>query len=159
MFLNDYSLIHSLLVAFCPICFPLIDWSSTLFISVYLCSPAAAAASDTAGNETVKADHILKYLNTNGFDLFVDVWAENHLYFGKQGDTILDIDRLFGSKKFKLGPDPGALEQAAKNVLQSPIDPATWNQKKFLSQATDIIAIERTLVEKMKLRWLPWNNK
>jgi len=114
---------------------------------------------DTAGNETVKAIHILQFLNQAGFDLFTDVWAENHLYFGKKSDEILDIDRLFGSKKFNLGADPASLEQAAKRVLQAPIDVATFNQKKFMNAATDVIAIERTLAEKMRLRWLPWKQR
>ena len=115
--------------------------------------------TDTAGNETVKANHILQFLNQAGFDLFMDVWAENHLYFGKKSDEILDIDRLFGSKKFNLGADPAALELAAKRVLQAPIDVATFNQKKFMNAATDVIAIERTLAEKMRLRWLPWKQR
>ena len=32
-------------------------------------------------------------------------------------------------------------------------------QKKFMNAATDVIAIERTLAEKMRLRWLPWKQR
>jgi hypothetical protein len=45
-------------------------------------------------------------------------------------------------------------EQSAILILKNQIDPATFNQKKFLKHHTDIIAIEKTLSKKMKQKWL-----
>lgn len=44
--------------------------------------------SDTSGNETVTAEHLLLFLEKNGFSLFTDLWAENELYFGKRGNEV-----------------------------------------------------------------------
>jgi FkbM family methyltransferase len=104
-------------------------------------------------NETVTAQDILIYLEKNGFDLFIDHWAENHLYFGKRGNEILDIDRLFGSPKFKLETDHGLLIHSGEQILKSKIDPHSWNQREFLKSATDVIAIEKGLAEKMRKRF------
>ena len=62
------------------------------------------APSYTDGNTTVTPEEIVKFLTLNGFDIYKDHWLENSLYFGKQGDQVLDVDRLFGSSKFKLVP-------------------------------------------------------
>ena len=83
------------------------------------------------------------------------MWAENSLYFGQRGKEIIDTDRMFGSKKFKLSTDLTVLESSAKKVLQAPIDVSKFDQRSFLKSATDIIAIEKSLADKMKLRWLP----
>jgi hypothetical protein len=45
------------------------------------------------------------------------------------------------------------LEQSAKKILTTPVDVANFNQKSFLSKATDIIAIEKSLADRMKIRW------
>jgi hypothetical protein len=109
---------------------------------------------DTAGNETVSATDLLVHLQLNGFEIFTDMWAENNLYFGNNGNQIIDTDRMFGSKKFKLSTDLEILTASAKKILQSPIDVATFNQKTFLKSATDVIAIEKSLADKMRARWL-----
>ena len=109
---------------------------------------------DTAGNETVSAIDILNHLQFHGFDIFMDVWAENNLYLGKKGNEIIETDRMFGSKKFKLPSDKTALDQAAKKLLESPISLADFDQQTFLKSATDIIAIEKSLAQKMRQRWL-----
>jgi FkbM family methyltransferase len=112
--------------------------------------------SYTAGNETVSASEVLQYLQKHGYEIYTDVWAENSLYFGNRGKEILDTDRMFGSKRFKLTTDLSVLEQSAKKILTAPIDVANFDQKLFLSKATDIIAIEKSLADRMKLRWLDW---
>lgn len=109
---------------------------------------------DTAGNETVDAHDILDYLNLHGFDIFTDVWAENNLYFGKKGKEIIETDRMFGSKKFELESDKIFLDEYAKKLLNSPINSIDFDHRNFLKTATDIIAIEKSLAEKMKQRWL-----
>ena len=109
--------------------------------------------SDTAGNETVSAAEILRFLRKQGYEIFTDLWAENSLYFGNRGKEILDTDRMFGSKKFKLTTDLSVLDASAKKILEAPIDVENFNQKSFLSKASDIIAIEENLAEKMRRRW------
>ena len=109
---------------------------------------------DTAGNETVSAHEILDYLNLHGFYIFTDVWAENNLYFGKKGKEIIETDRMFGSKKFDLQSNKMQLDQYAKKLLNSPINSSDFDHRQFLKTATDIIAIEKSLAEKMKQRWL-----
>ena len=110
-----------------------------------------------AGNETVKALQILEFLETSGFNVFMDPWAENRFYFGQHGNELIDTDKMFGSKKFKiLLPNITLLDSFANRILNSPIDISKFNHKHFLSVATDVIAIEKSLSEKMKLRWLPW---
>lgn len=102
------------------------------------------------GNETMSAIQILQFLSSHGFDVFVDKWAENHLYFGKHGNEILEIDRMFGSTKFKLASDLNVLIASAKTILSSKIDVDSFNQRNFLKSSTDIIAIEKSLSIKMK---------
>ena len=108
----------------------------------------------TAGNETVTSQHILRYLQSVGFDLFIDHWDEKGLYFGKRGNDILDIDQMFGSSKFKLISDVKVLNASAARILGSQVDPETFNRKRFIDSATDIIAIEKTLSGKMKKHFL-----
>jgi hypothetical protein len=71
---------------------------------------------------------------------------------------VMDLDRMFGSTKFKIPSDLSVLEKSAAMIMKAPIDPANFNQKEFLKSATDVIAIEKSLSEKMKLRWLPWSS-
>lgn len=107
-----------------------------------------------SGNETVKAEEIIHFLNRSNFEIFVDHWNEQNLYFGNHGKQVMDIDKLFGSEKFKLTSDISFLEQSARMILKSPIDPSKFSQKLFLKQHTDIIAIERNLANKMKKKFL-----
>ena len=107
-----------------------------------------------AGNETVHIQNILEYLEEYGFDLYVDHWNEQHLYFGKQPNDILEIDRMFGSMKFKLQSDVPLLRECAKRILSQPIDVKNYNREQFLKHATDVIAIQRSLSDKMKKAFL-----
>ena len=107
-----------------------------------------------AGNETVSALHILQYLDEHNFDLFIDHWNEQSLYFGKQPNDILDIDRMFGSIKFKLEADTKILWGSAQTILENPIDIKNYNQRAIMQKATDIIAIERGLSHKMQRMFL-----
>ena len=109
---------------------------------------------DVSGNETIKAEEIVQFLNRSNFEIFVDHWNEQNLYFGKYGNQMMDIDKIFGSEKFKLPTDLSFLEQSARLILKNPIDPNTFSQKTFLKHHTDIIAIERTLANKMKKKFL-----
>lgn len=107
-----------------------------------------------AGNETVHIKEILEFLYAHNFDLYVDHWNEQHLYFGKQANDVLEIDRMFGSMKFKLQTDMKLLRECAKRILSQPIDIKTYNREQFLKHATDVIAIERGLSGRMKRRFL-----
>lgn len=109
---------------------------------------------DTAGNETMTAHQIVLFLNKTNFDIYADHWNEQDLYFGKHHQKVFDIDRLFGSDKHNLPANPGALFEAARVILRSPIDAATFHQKTFLKSHTDIIAIERGLSARMKKYFL-----
>jgi len=111
--------------------------------------------SYTAGNETVHAHEIISFLNKSHFDLFMDPFNEQHLYFGKHGDKIMEIDGLFGSGKFSLGSDTNLLNSAAVKILSMQIDVEKFDHKTFLKQTTDVIAIERSLARKMRRKWLP----
>lgn len=51
---------------------------------------------DTSGNETVTAAQILEFLHENHFDIFIDHWNEQNLYFGKHGNDVMEIDKMFG---------------------------------------------------------------
>ncbi len=107
-----------------------------------------------AGNETVTPADIVHFLDRSGFDLFVDHWNEQNLYFGKHGNQVMDVDRLFGSEKFKLGPSEEVLNAGALQILKHPLEAATFSHRNFLKSWTDVIAIERSLCDKMKRRWL-----
>lgn len=108
----------------------------------------------TAGNETVTSQHILRYLQSVGFDLYIDHWDEKGLYFGKRGNDVLDIDQMFGSSKFKISSDLKVLNTSASKILGSQVDPETFNRKRFIDSATDIIAIEKGLSQKMRKHFL-----
>lgn len=110
--------------------------------------------SYTAGNDTVSAQHILQHLHDRNFDLYVDHWNEQNLYFGKRGNDVMDIDKMFGSAKFKLKSDLAVLNDCARLILNNPINVTTFNQRAFMQKSTDIIAIERGLSERMKRRFL-----
>lgn len=107
-----------------------------------------------AGNETVHIKEILEFLEDHNFDLYVDHWNEQHLYFGKQANEVLEIDRMFGSIKFKLQSDMTLLHECARRILSQPIDVKTYNREQFLKHATDVIAIERGLSDRMKSTFL-----
>ena len=107
-----------------------------------------------AGNETVHIKEILEFLEGHHFDLYVDHWNEQHLYFGKQANDVLEIDRMFGSIKFKLQSDTKLLHECARRILSQPIDVKTYNREQFLKHATDVIAIERGLSGRMKRAFL-----
>lgn len=109
---------------------------------------------DAAGNETMSPQQIVSFLNSSGFEVFADHWNEQDLYFGKHHTQVMDIDRLFGSDKFKLATDEAALHAAAALILRAPLDVAGFNHKQFLKGATDVIAIERGLADRMKRKWL-----
>lgn len=109
---------------------------------------------DDGNNETVTANDLLLFLQEHGFDLFTDLWAENELYFGKRPNDVLDIDKMFGSKKFNIGSQVDLLSDSARRILQHPINASNFNHRHFLRSATDVIAIERGLSMKMKARWL-----
>lgn len=109
----------------------------------------------TAGDESVKAEDIVLFLNRSNYDLYADHWNEQSLYFGNHGKEVLEIDRLFGSDKHNLGADIALLNEGAKKILGKQLDPATFNQRDFLKSHTDIIAIERSLSKKMKQKWVP----
>jgi hypothetical protein len=110
-------------------------------------------SSDTAGNETVTARDIVQLLHSFNYDLYVDHWNEQHLYFGRHHKDVLDIDALFGSKQFRLPAHQEALDAAARRVLSQPVHADSFDQRLFLKTATDVIAIERALSGKMKKRW------
>lgn len=110
--------------------------------------------ADEAGNETVGSKDVLQYLHDHGFHLYMDMWEEQSLYFGRRPNDVLEIDRIFGSKKFQLEPDIPLLNSFAAKLLQNPIDHNTFDRNQFLKKATDVIAIESSLSEKMKRRWL-----
>lgn len=110
--------------------------------------------ADEAGNQTVHAYDLIQFLNQSNFDLFLDPYNEQNLYFGNHGEKIQDIDYIFGSSKFSLPASLEALDRAANRILSSPIDPASFDHKHFLKQGTDVIAIERTISRKMKALWL-----
>lgn len=122
------------------------DWSVT--------ADRLIQSIDTAGNETVYAKDIITFLDENGYELFVETYNEQHLYFGKHGDKVLDIDRLFGSAKFNLEADPNALAEAAKNILSAQLEAATFDQRSFLKKGTDVIAIQKSWSTLMKKKWL-----
>jgi hypothetical protein len=67
----------------------------------------------------------------------------------------MEIDKMFGSAKFKLRSDLGVLHDSARLILNNPINATTFNQRAFMQKSTDIIAIERTLSERMKRKFLP----
>jgi hypothetical protein len=82
------------------------------------------------------------------------MWEEQSLYFGRRPNDVLDIDRIFGSRKFQLESDVALLNSFAQRVLQNPLDHNTFDRNQFLTKATDVIAIESALSERMKKRWL-----
>lgn len=119
-------------------------------------NPAPVSLSaDTADNETVSPFDIMNFLDRSGFDLYADHWNEQDLYFGRHGSKVMPIDALFGSAKFDLPTSEQALREAAAAILSQPFEAATFNHGKFLRSWTDVIAVERTLSEKMKRRFLP----
>ena len=111
--------------------------------------------ADQAGNETVTPHDIIRFLNESGYDLYVDHWNEQDLYFGKHGNQVMEVDKLFGSEKFNLPASIEELNKGANLILKNPLEVNTFNHKHFLKSWTDVIAIEKSLSKKMKKRWLP----
>lgn len=56
-----------------------------------------------------------------------------------EGDKVMEVDKMFGSDKFKLQTNMNFVWNSAKKILKNPIDPITFNQKEFLRSHTDII--------------------
>jgi hypothetical protein len=96
----------------------------------------------------------VKFLHSNGFEIFRDLWLENDLYFGRKGNEVIELDKMFGSLKFKLNTDVQLLHDCATRILMNPINVTTFHHRTFLKSATDVIAIERNLYLKMKKKWL-----
>jgi hypothetical protein len=93
----------------------------------------------------------INFWSRPGFELFKDHWLENHLYFGKEQDKLLDIDKMFGSTKLKATTDPKFLDECAAKILSDPIDVDKFDGHAFQKHYTDIIAIERDLLQKLKV--------
>jgi hypothetical protein len=109
---------------------------------------------DTSGNETFDASAVIDFLVRHNYDIYVDHWNEQGLYFGRHGNVLMEIDRMFGSAKFNLPANVSLLDECARKILMHPINPSSFNQREFLKSATDIIAIEKSLSERMKSHWL-----
>jgi len=106
-------------------------------------------------NETVPAKAIITLLHEHNYELFVDMWREEKMYFGHGGNEINPIDNIFGSRKFNLRSDLSILDDAAKLILTNPIDPIKFTtMEEFSKLSTDIIAIDSDLAAKMKAKWL-----
>ena len=108
----------------------------------------------TDGNSSVTPQEVVRYLYNHGFDIFKDHWLENHLYFGKDGDKVLDIDKIFGNTKLNVPIDLNFLDECAKKILSDQINPETFDGHQFQKSYTDIIVIERSLSAKLKYRFL-----
>lgn len=93
---------------------------------------------------------IIQFLDKMGFEIFVDHWNEQDLYFGKKPDKIMDIDKLFGSAKYNLPHNVDALYNAARVILSQPMDIPNYILHNFLKSYTDIICIEKVLATRMR---------
>jgi hypothetical protein len=40
-------------------------------------------------------------IHRSNFDIYLDHWNEQSLYFGNYGNQLMDIDKMFSSEKFK----------------------------------------------------------
>jgi FkbM family methyltransferase len=110
---------------------------------------------DFNSTESVPAKAIISLLHEHNYELFVDMWREEYMYFGHSGDTVQPIDNIFGSRKFSLRSDLTYLDQAAKLILSNPIDPDQFTSHvEFNKLSTDIIAIDAELAAKMRKKWL-----
>ena len=108
----------------------------------------------TDGNTTATPEEVVKFLYEHGFELFKDHWLENYLYFGKEGNKVLDIDKMFGNTKLNANLDGKFLDECAKKILADPIDVEKFNGHAFQKSFTDIIAIERDLSDRLKVRFM-----
>ena len=75
----------------------------------------------TDGNSTASPVEVVKFLHDHGFEIFKDHWLENHLYFGKEGGKVLDIDKIFGNTKLNVPLDISFLEDCAKKILNDEV--------------------------------------
>lgn len=94
---------------------------------------------------------IIEHLVNNNFDVYIDHWNENPLYFGHHGNTLMEIDQMFGSAKFELNTNTSLLFDSARRILSNSVNQYTFKRIQFLRKATDIIGIEKTLSAKMKI--------
>jgi hypothetical protein len=152
---------------------------------------SSSSSSSYAPPPPVTPQEVLSFLESQGFALFLDLWPEGDLYFGKHHDKTFgmvyhtekyhhsplcvscfmfhdiilflhvscvstEIDRFFGWKgSDSLRPDLALLHDAAKRLVTSHFNASSFDHKKFLKDRyTDVIAIEKDLAEKLKLRWL-----
>jgi hypothetical protein len=106
------------------------------------------------GNNTASPADVVKFLHEHGFELFKDHWLENYLYFGKEANKVLDIDKIFGNSKLNVPVDVKFLEECATKILSDPISPQSFDAHKFQHTYTDIIAIDSMLVRRMRMRFL-----
>ena len=106
------------------------------------------------GNTTASPTEVVKFLHDHGFDLFIDHWLENYLYFGKEANKVLDVDKIFGNSKLNVPVDNKFLDECAVKILSQPILPQSFEAHKFQHTYTDIIAIDRMLANKMRARFL-----
>jgi hypothetical protein len=97
---------------------------------------------------------MLKFVEDKNYELFVDQFTEIGLFHGGQAKTVLDVDRLFGSKKFSLGVDESFIHSYAKKVLKASINVDEFDYEKFAKNADmDVIAIQKKLAYLMKVKW------
>lgn len=107
-----------------------------------------------AGNETISAKNMLKFVEEKNYELFVDQFTEMGLFHGGKAKTVLDVDRLFGSKKFGLGVDESFIHGYAKKVLKASIKVDEFDYESFAKNADmDVIAIQKKLAYLMKVKW------
>ena len=108
------------------------------------------------GNESISGLDLAKYLLNNGYDLYVDLWPESNLYFGRMGDVLLEIDQAFGFPKFNIKSNVTLLYKMAQKMLSATFDPSKCSFSRQSGQRhdgnpfTDLIAIKRTLSSKMR---------
>ncbi len=109
-----------------------------------------------SGNETISGLELAKHLLNNDFDLYVDLWPESNLYFGRMGDVLLEIDQAFGFPKFNIASNVTLLHDMARKMLSETFDPSKCSFSKKLGQRhdgkpfTDLIAIKKSLSTKMR---------
>lgn len=63
------------------------------------------------------------------------------------------MDKLFGAERFGLTTNDDILQDAAVRILNDPLSSKTYDRDAFRNRAMDVIAIQASLVEKMKKKW------
>ncbi len=108
------------------------------------------------GNESIAGLDLAKHLLNNGYDLFVDIWPESDLYFGRMETILLEIDQAFGFPKLNINSNVTLLHFMAQKMLNEVFDPSKCSFSKRHGQRhdgkpfTDLIAIKKTLSFKMR---------